>query len=481
MRFLHKEDLHKELTYEDVFLVPQYSEIDSRMDVDLSTADGVRTTLPIVVSNMTAVAGKRMAEAVTRRGGLVVLPQDYTMEKIEIAVKYIKSRHPVFETPVVLGEDESIQTALNLIYKRSHGAIVVVDKKNKPVGIFVERDASRKDLYANLKEVMSKDIISMDEKVTPQKIFEKLQKSHVSIMPIVKKTSDELLGVMTEKSAVRSEIYKPATNKNGEFLTAVAIGINRDLESKTKELIKLGVDVFVVDTAHGHQKNMIEAVKAVRKLAGKDKTIVAGNVTTEKGTEDLIEAGANIVKVGVGPGAMCTTRMMTGVGRPQFSAVYECAKTARRLGAHVWADGGIRHPRDIALAIAAGASSAMFASWFAGTYESAADVQKDEKGRLYKESFGMASKRAVENRAKDENGFARVKKQYFDEGVSHSKMYLKEGDKSVEDIIDSITAGLRSACAYSGAKNLEELHKNALVGVQTNSGFKEGRPLKESW
>jgi len=481
MRFLHKEDLHKELTYEDVFLVPQYSEITSRMEVDLSTSDGVGTTLPIVVSNMTAVAGRRMAETVTRRGGLVVLPQDFPIEKIEEAVKYVKSRHTVFETPIVLEETDTIQKALGLIKKRSHGAVVVVDGKNKPIGIFVESDAKQKDLYTSLGKVMSKDIISMDEKSTPKKVFEKLQKNHVSIMPIVKKSSGELLGIMTEKGVVRSEIYEPAVNKKGELLTAVAIGINGDLEEKTKKLIKLGVDVFVVDTAHGHQKNMVDAVKKVRKIAGKDKVIVAGNVASAKATEDLVEAGANIVKVGVGPGAMCTTRMMTGVGRPQFSAVYECSKVARKMGASVWADGGIRHPRDVSLAIAAGASSAMFASWFAGTYESAADIQKDNDGKLYKESFGMASRRAIEGRTQKEDEFTRVKKQYFREGVSQSKMYLNGENAGVENIIDSIISGLRSSCTYSGAKNLEELYKNAVVGVQTNSGFREGRALEESW
>lgn len=481
MRFLHKEDENKELTYEDVFLIPQYSEIDSRMNVDLSTVDRTGTTLPIVVSNMTAVAGRRMAETVSRRGGLVVLPQDFPMQKIKETVGYIKTRHTVFETPVVLEQSDSIQKALNLINKRSHGAVVIVDKKNKPIGIFVESDAEQEDLYTKLGSVMSKDIISLDQTATPKKVFQELQKSHVSVMPIVKKSSGELLGVMTANGTIRSDVYSPAVNKKKELLTSVAIGINKTLEEKTKELIKIGVDVLVVDTAHGHQKNMIEAVKSVRKIAGKDKIIVAGNVASAKGTEDLIKAGANIVKVGVGPGAMCTTRMMTGVGRPQFSAVYECSKVARKMGANVWADGGIRHPRDVALAIVAGASSTMFASWFAGTYESAADIQKDEKGRLYKESFGMASKRAVNNRTKNEDEFTRTKKQYFEEGVSHSRMYLKEGSSSVENIIDSITAGLRSTCTYTGSKNLEELYENAVVGIQTSSGFKEGRALEESW
>lgn len=481
MKFLHAEDENKELTYEDVFLVPQYSEIDSRMYVDLSTRDGVGLTLPVVVSNMTAVAGRRMAETVTRRGGLVVLPQDLPIEKVRETVKYIKTRHTVFETPVTLTKNASIQEALNLINKRSHGAVVIVDDENCPIGIFVESDAAQKDLYTSLENVMSRDIVSLDETATPRKIFDELQKAHVSVMPIVQKGSGKLLGVMTAKGTIRSEIHRPAVNSKGELLTAVAIGISKGLEEKTKQLIEMEVDVLVVDTAQGHQKNMIEAVKAVRQIAGDKKTIVAGNVATKEGTIDLIKAGANIVKVGVGPGAMCTTRMMTGVGRPQFSAVNECAKAAKSMNAHVWADGGIRHPRDVALAIAAGASSAMFASWFAGTYESASDIMRDEKGRLYKESFGMASKRAVQDRNNHEDAFSKLRKQYFEEGVSHSRMYLKENSSSAEDIIDSITAGLRSSCAYTGAGNLQEFYEKAIVGIQTDSGFKEGKALEKSW
>ena len=172
---------------------------------------------------------------------------------------------------------------------------------------------------------------------------------------------------------------------------------------------------------------------------------------TAEGTRQLIEAGADIVKVGVGPGAMCTTRMMTGVGRPQFSAVVECADEARRLGRHIWADGGVRFPRDVALALAGGAANVMFGSWLAGTYESAADTLRDPDGRLYKESFGMASNRAVKDRTRTDDGFERARKELFEEGISTSRMYLDPDRPSVEDIIDQIVAGLRSSCTYAGA------------------------------
>ena len=242
----------------------------------------------------------------------------------------------------------------------------------------------------------------------------------------------------------------------------------------------MGVDVLVVDTAHGHQTRMITAVEQARKAAP-EAIIVAGNVVTAGGTRDLINAGANIVKVGVGPGAMCTTRMMTGVGRPQFSAVLECSDEARRLGGSVWADGGVRYPRDVALALAAGAGNVMFGSWLAGTYESAADTMRDPEGRLYKENFGMASNRAVRNRTRREGLFDRARKELFEEGISTSRMYLDPERPGVEDIIDQIVAGVRSSFTYAGAATVKEFRERAVVGIQGSAGYDEGRPVGTSW
>jgi IMP dehydrogenase len=242
----------------------------------------------------------------------------------------------------------------------------------------------------------------------------------------------------------------------------------------------MGVDVLVVDTAHGHQQRMLESVSAVRKVVGSI-PVVAGNVVTTEGTRQLIEAGADIVKVGVGPGAMCTTRMMTGVGRPQFSAVLECSSEAIRLGKHVWADGGVRYPRDVALGLAAGAANVMFGSWLAGTYESAADTLRDTDGRLYKESFGMASNRAVRNRTRTESAIERSRKELFEEGISSSRMYLDPERPSVEDILDQIVAGVRSSFTYAGAASIEQFRERAVVGIQSASGYEEGRPRDTSW
>jgi IMP dehydrogenase len=256
--------------------------------------------------------------------------------------------------------------------------------------------------------------------------------------------------------------------------------VGGDVADKAGRLLGAGVDCLVVDTAHGHQDRMLEALGAVRSV---DPTVpvVAGNVVSAEGTRELIEAGADIVKVGVGPGAMCTTRMMTGVGRPQFSAVLECAAAAGERGKHVWADGGVRHPRDVALALAAGASSVMIGSWFAGTHESPGDLLEDSSGHSYKVSFGMASARAVASRTAGESAYDRARKGLYEEGISSSWMYLDPARPGVEDLVDQICSGVRSACTYAGARSLAELHERAVIGVQSAAGFTEGRPLSTSW
>jgi IMP dehydrogenase len=225
---------------------------------------------------------------------------------------------------------------------------------------------------------------------------------------------------------------------------------------------------------------MLDALKKIKALNPKV-PIVAGNVVTAEGTRDLIAAGADIVKVGVGPGAMCTTRMQTGVGRPQFSAVLECAAAARKLGKEVWADGGIRHPRDVALALAAGAAQVMIGSWFAGTHESPGDIRRDSAGKLYKESFGMASARAVAARTSAETAFDRARKALFEEGISSSRMYLDAQRPGVEDLLDSIISGVRSAFTYAGAGDIATFHERAVIGIQSAAGYAEGRPLHTSW
>lgn len=478
MQFLRDQRPPYDLTYDDVFLVPNHTTVTSRFDVDLASVDGSGTTIPIVVANMTAVAGRRMAETVARRGGIVVIPQDLPTSAVAETVAFVKSRDLVADTPVMLTADDSVSDALALMPKRSHGLVVVVDG-TRAIGVVTDAACSDVDRFARLSTVMSTDLVTASVDTSPREIFEMLESRHEHVA-ILTAADGSLAGVLTRTGALRAGIYRPATDSEGKLRIAAAVGINGDVGAKARALVDAGADVLVLDTAHGHQQKMLDALRVV---AGLDLGVplVAGNVVSAGGTRDLVEAGADIVKVGVGPGAMCTTRMMTGVGRPQFSAVEECAAEARRLGKHVWADGGVRHPRDVALAIAAGASNVMIGSWFAGTHESPGDLRVDASGAAYKESFGMASKRAVAARTAADSAFDQARKGLFEEGISSSRMRLDPERPGVEDLIDHICAGVRSTCTYAGARSLEELHRDAVLGIQSAAGFAEGRPLPSGW
>ena len=476
MRFINTPS--HDLTYDDVFMVPSASDLTSRMDVDLTSSDGSGTTIPIVVANMTAISGRRMAETIARRGGVAVIPQDIPHAVVDSVIKWVKSRHTFFDTPITLHPHQTVADAVSLLHKRAHGAIVIVDN-GKPVGIVTEEDCKSVDRFTQLHQVMSKELVVMSDNLGAREAFEFLNLHRHKLAPVVSK-SGELVGIVTRLGALRGTLYSPALDSEKRLRVAAAVGIHGDIAAKAAALIESGADVLVVDTAHGHQKKMVEALRAIRAL-GVSIPIVAGNVVTADGTRDLIQAGASIVKVGVGPGAMCTTRMQTGVGRPQFSAVLECAAEAKKLGGHVWADGGVRHPRDVALALAAGASQVMIGSWFAGTYESPGDLQSDVNCRLFKESFGMASARAVAARTTGEDAFDRARKSLFEEGISTSRMYLNPQRPGVEDLLDEIIAGLRSSCTYAGAGTLEEFAERAVIGIQSSAGYAEGRPLHSSW
>ncbi len=501
MRFLNTPST--DLTYSDVFLVPSRSDVASRLDVDLSSSDGTGTTIPLVVANMTAVTGKRMMETVARRGGLAVLPQDIPLPVVRDVTSWVKQRDLLFETPLTLTPQDTVIDALHLMSKRPHNAVLIISGPEGDdgdagtfVGLVRAADCADVDRFSSLRSVLHSNVVTIDaaafahaapfdsaavdgrQDSALRDAFELLDAAGSDFAPVLRE--GKVIGALTRTGALRSTIYRPAVDNTGALRVAAAVGINGDVQAKASALLEAGVDTLVVDTAHGHQRKMIEAVQAVRRVAG-DARIVAGNVVSADGVRDLVAAGADIIKVGVGPGAMCTTRMQTAVGRPQFSAVHECAAAAAELGASVWADGGVRYPRDVALALAAGASQVMIGSWFAGTYESPGDLNTDSEGRRYKESFGMASARAVQHRTQRDGAFDRARKGLFEEGISSSRMYLDPARPGVEDLLDLITSGLRSSMTYAGARNLAEFHRNAIVGVQSAAGYDEGRPLRTSW
>ncbi len=487
VRFLNQVPAH-DLTYSDVFMTPNRSTVVSRLDVDLTSTDGIDLPLPLVVANMTAISGRRMAETIARRGGLAVLPQDIPVDVLAESIGRVKKAPTQFETPITVSPTDTVGEAMALMPKRSHGLVLVIDQNRVPLGVVSDLEAQGVDRFSQVHEVMNTNAMSIvDQNTTPQQVFELLNETRHRIAVAVDEAGG-LVGVMSAKGALRSAIYRPALDDLGRLRTAVAIGISGDAAGRAEALLNAGADVLVLDTAHGHQQRMIDALEAVLPVrdafaakTGRRAPLVAGNVVTAQGTTDLLEAGADVIKVGVGPGAMCTTRMQTGVGRPQFTAVLECSQAAREHGGAIWADGGVRYPRDVALALAAGAGNVMIGSWFAGTHESTGDLLHEPDGRAYKESFGMASARAVRNRTRHQSSFDRAKAALFEEGISSSKMYLDPKRPGVEDLIDWITSGVRSSCTYAGARNLDEFSERAVVGVQSSSGYEERRPLASSW
>lgn len=486
MQLLH-EPSH-DLTYSDVFLVPSRSAAASRFDVDLSADDGTGSSTPLVAANMTAVTGRRMVETMARRGGLGVLPQDVPVEVIRSVTSWVKARHTLLETALKVTAADTVLDVLHLLDKRNHDAVCVIDDDSRLAGVVTAADGEGVDRFSSVASVMRMPQVQFtEEQITGaeglERAFESMEASGTDYAPVT--TADgTLTGVLTRAGALRSTIYSANTDAAGRLKVAAAVGINGDVRGKAEALLEAGVDTLVVDTAHGHQDKMRQALSAVREAvdaAERAVPVVAGNVVTAEGTRDLIEAGADIVKVGVGPGAMCTTRMMTAVGRPQLSAVIECSAAARDLGRHIWADGGVRYPRDIALALAAGASQVMIGSWFAGTYESPGDLLTTSDGRRYKESYGMASARAVQHRSSGSSAFARARKGLFEEGISTSTMFLDPVRPGVEDLIDSITAGVRSSFTYAGARTQAEFRQRAVLGVQSAAGYEEGKPLSQTW
>ncbi|QDZ16485.1 GuaB1 family IMP dehydrogenase-related protein [Humibacter ginsenosidimutans] len=479
MRFYGTAPTH-DLTYSDVFLVPSRSNVASRLDVSLAPGDGTGATIPIVASNMNSVTGPRLAATLARRGGLGVLPQDMHPQDLEAAIEWVKAQPVLFDSPFAMSTDETVADALELVPPMPGQGIVLHDAKGAYAGCLAATDLAAALPEARLGELLHGSLPSIDDEDVPdaRAAFDLLDAAGLDFAPVL--DHGRVVGTVSRTSALRSTIYTPALDTHGRLRVAAAIGINGDVAGRAKALVATGVDVLVLDTAHGDQDGMRRAIHTVAAL-GLGVPIVAGNVVTEQAVRDLVAAGADILKVGVGPGAMCTTRMMTAVGRPQFSAVLETSETARELGAHVWADGGVRYPRDVALAIAAGGASVMIGSWFAGTVEAPGRLQADEAGALYKESWGMASTKAVQQRFERLDAYDRARKQLFAEGISSSRIYLDPLRPSVEDLLDMITTGLRSSFTYAGARTLAEFHDRALVGIQSAAGYEEGKALPVSW
>ncbi len=474
-----------DLTYSDVFLVPRRSGVTSRLQVDLAPGDGTPATLPLVASNMNSVTGPRLAAVLARRGGLGVLPQDMPLQELDAAIRAVKAQPVDWDTPLVLPPSASVADALRLLPPTEGHGIVVASGEGRIEASAIRGILPATRLATALPDAQLGDLVhdgtpalDAEDIASARHAFDVITDAGAETVSIL--DHGHLVGTLSARSALRSTLYRPAVDAHGRLAVAAAVGINGDVAEKAKALAAAGVDVLVVDTAHGHQEGMLSALAAVSAL-DLGIPIVAGNIVTADGVVDLVDAGASILKVGVGPGAMCTTRMMTAVGRPQFSAVLETAEAARSAGAHVWADGGVRYPRDVALALAAGAASVMIGSWFAGTIEAPGQLQSDADGRIYKESWGMASTKAVQARFGRLDAYERARKELFAEGISSSKIYLDPLRPGVEDLLDMITSGVRSSFTYAGASSVAEFHDRAVVGLQSAAGYEEGKALPVSW
>ena len=473
MRFNNPNYENEELTYQDVFLFQNYFDWYSRSEVNIQPKFNFWTQIPLVSANMNAVTWKRMAETIARYWWLWVLPQDMSIDTLVGIVNKVKSASPKYDTPITVKATNTIRDAMWIIHKRAHNRVIMINDDNEPIWIFSENDMKNLDQFTLLWNLKAKKLITAKDWISNKDAYHLMDENWISSLPIVNE-DNKLVWILTKKDCIRHEIYKPTLDKDWKLNVAVAVGIH--WFDKIKVLYDMWINIFVLDTAHGYQKRMLESIKKFREDFGKEPIVIAGNVITPEATRDLIEAWANWVKVWIGPGAMCTTRMQTWVWRPQFTAVYKCALEARKLWGFVWADGWVKEPRDVALALAAWANHVMLWTTFAWTYESTGDIKYDEDGLMYKENYWMASKKAVELRSQKLDNFEIEKIWMYREWISKSKIYLREGLESVWDIIDTFTTWVRSSMSYVWAKDLEEFYEKAVIWVQTNAGFMEWTP-----
>jgi IMP dehydrogenase len=461
---------YKALTFEDVLLVPQYSNVLPK-EVDLRTrfTRNVTLNIPIVSAAMDTVTEARAAIALARLGGIGVIHKNMDIEtQAKEVMKVKKSESGIIIDPVKVFPDDSIAKALDIMATYKISGVPVVDKNDKLVGILTNRDLRfEKDYSKKVKEVMTKaPLVTAKEGITLEEAEQILHKHKIEKLPIV---DDEghLKGLITIKDIQKKKEYPNANkDKYGRLRVAAAVGVGNGIE-RAAALVGAGVDVIVVDSAHGHSQGILDLVKEIKKRFDVD--VVAGNVATAEATRDLIAAGADAVKVGIGPGSICTTRIVAGVGVPQISAIDECAAAAAEFDVPVIADGGIKYSGDIAKALAVGASSVMIGSLLAGTEESPGETIMYQ-GRQYKAYRGMGSIGAMQKGSND---------RYFQEGTAADKL-VPEGIEGmvpyrgkIADVIHQLIGGLRASMGYCGAKDIPTFWERAEFVEITSAGLKE--------
>lgn len=464
--------LKEGLTFDDVLLIPAKSEILPR-DVDTTTylTKNIKLNIPLISAGMDTVTESRLAIAIAREGGVGIIHKNMTIEKQALEVDKVKrSEHGVITDPISLSPDHPISDALELMERyRISGVPITVD--NILVGILTNRDLRfETDYTRRISDVMTKeDLITAPVGTTPETAKQILLKHKVEKLPIVD-DKNHLKGLITIKDIEKARIYpNSAKDSKGRLLAGAAVGVSQDMLERVAALVNAKVDVLCVDTAHGHSKGVLEAVYTI-KSKYPEVNLVAGNVATPEATRDLISAGADCVKVGIGPGSICTTRVVAGIGVPQITAIMDCAEEAAKFSVPIIGDGGIKYSGDITKAIAAGADVIMIGSLFAGTEESPGDIEIYQ-GRSFKVYRGMGSLGAMKAGSKDRY-FQEHEQKFVPEGIEGRVPYKGPLSETVYQLI----GGLKSGMGYCGSKNLTELKTETRFIRITSAGLRESHP-----
>lgn len=467
--------LYEALTYDDVLLVPAYSEIlpkDVKTTTQLTTH--ISLNIPIVSAAMDTVTEYEMAIAIAQEGGIGFIHKNMSIEAQAEQVRKVKrSQSGMILDPITLREDATLEQAHRIMHEFKIGGIPIVNAENTLIGIITNRDLRfEKDLTQSVSKIMTKEnLITAEVGIELNKAEDILQRHRIEKLPIVDKNY-KLVGLITYKDILKKK-DRPFSCKDefGRLRVGAAVGITKDVLQRVSALVKAGVDVISIDTAHGHSKGVIQTLQSIKKEYP-NLDVIAGNVATAEGAKALAEAGADAVKVGIGPGSICTTRVIAGVGIPQFTAVYQCAQALKGSNIPIIADGGIRFSGDITKAIAGGASSVMIGSLLAGTEEAPGEVILYE-GRKFKTYRGMGSLEAMEAGAKD---------RYFQSDEIDVKKLVPEGIVGrvpykgfASEVLYQLVGGLRAGMGYCGAENIEALQKAQFVKI-TFAGMKESHP-----
>ena len=465
-------------TFDDVLLVPKFSDITSRSQTDLSTnlSRNIKLNIPLISANMDTVTESTMATTMARQGGIGIIHRFLTIEEEANQILKVKrSGSVMIDTPYQIFSDKSIEDAIELMNEKEVSGLLVVDSDSKLVGILTERDVlfEKEDSKKLVSELMTKDVITSKEGTTLDEAKNLLKSNRIEKLPLVN-DKNQIVGLYTTQDILDLENFPNASkDKKGRPLVGAAVGVKGDFLDRSEALLNAGADVLVVDIAHGHSENAINTVKNIKK-AFPECELIAGNVATAQGTEDLIKAGVDAVKVGVGSGSICITRVITGSGVPQLTAVMDCAEIAKQYEIPIISDGGTRTSGDSTKALAAGASSVMLGSMLGGTDESPGSTIT-KNGKRYKFYSGMASLAAARRRKSKETvqvDSGDDLNDYVAEGVEALVPYKG----TVTDILVQITGGIRSGLSYCGGHNIKQMQNNAEFIKMSRAGFAESQP-----